>query len=260
MTKQGIVGFNQVFADARNEVLLRNILRARDGEPQQFSTVSSVNGGMRPTIGLGAELANLTEDFTKIFKSTGSYGFRNPAVTIAPLETKEFREGMLKPVNAELVGQLLTAGWPRPVVLHLVLAGPPCGSDVLLPDTTSIAMKVSSWALKPPAPDSVVREVLLPAPEATKMIKEGAGEGVKFELLPSSGRKGERVRVLIKTAGAAPKPMIRFSTPECGLSEVEAGNVRYRSPIEMIQYLGKLTRSQNMSTARNGGETASSEY
>jgi hypothetical protein len=120
------VSFNRVFADARNEILLLNILRAEYNDPQQFSTISSVTGNMRPQMSVTGTLDNLIIGATKVFNPSGQFALRNPSVTIGPLETKEFRAGMMKPVTAQFVDDLLGQGWSRPVVLHLVLSAVIC--------------------------------------------------------------------------------------------------------------------------------------
>lgn len=244
-TKRGAVGYNRVFADARNEVLLLNILRARDGEPQQFSTISTVTGNMRPEMKLAAELDNLIAGATKIFKPSAEYGLRNPSVTIAPLETKEFRRGMVKPVEINLIDQLLNAGWPQPVVLHLALAGVRCDpKSVMVPEPLPAEFpRSATWRrIGDAEATNVGRAIRVPAAEGAKMLREGAGDGLKLELAKSEqGDPEGTIRLQFKQP--APGKITVQMAGLCSGRAIGPDNLVMRSPVGMIIYLGTLAKA-----------------
>jgi hypothetical protein len=203
-TKTGIVRFNEVFSEARNEILLLNILRAGDAAPQQFSTVTNVNGAMRSQVSLSAELANISDSIRDVFKPSGTFAFRNPTITIAPLETKEFRQGMMKPVTAEFVDKLLGAGWDRRVVLNLVVGGVTCGAvthfnsgadDDVVRDFEKFAT-TSEWDIRDDKPMRIASPVLALA-DAEALLKLTGAESLSFEAVPESRRGRTQITAIV---------------------------------------------------------------
>ena len=247
-TKRGVVRFNEVFAESRNEILLLNILRARHGEAQQFSTVSSVTGSMRPSIEGGATIANVAQDFAEVLSPTGKVTLRNPSVTIAPLETKEFREGMMKPVDAEFVQRLIEAGWNPSTVLNLVVQNSKCGSTnvvskpLLEPEhRADPSTVVSPWQVKPLEVQKVEATIRLPATDAAKAMREGFGKGLKVELAKSEpGDPPDTVRIQLKKE-AEQRIVLGPGAQICGPQTVylDKDSVTTRSPAAMIQYLAQ---------------------
>ena len=246
-TKKGAVGFNRVFADARNEVLLLNILRARDGEPLQFSTISTVSGNMRPDMKVTGGLDNLILGAANVFNPAGEFGFRNPTITIAPLETKEFRQGMMKPVKIEFIEELINEGWDPKTVFHLVIAGIKCGDAKKGHEFVAQFAENAEWETavkKAPdkSPEAPAKSVAVTAAEATKMLREGAGDSVELEIVDSQpGDAANTVRVQFNK----PKPqtfLLDRNSRVCGdsVAELPAKNLVLRSPSGMIQYLGEL--------------------
>lgn len=218
-TRRAAVSYNRAFDDARNQILLLNILRARDGYPQQFSTISTVTGPMRPEVGLTGGLDNLLLGAAKVFNPAGSFGFRNPGVTITPLETKEFRKGMMSPVTAEFVNHLLAQGWTPAVVENLTTSG--------------LATR------EPNAPsrgaEQVVKTISLGAGDGIKMLREGAGPGYKVELIGSPKEGADKVTLVVKRA-ADPCTKRLPTWSDCELSRHQTV---FRSPAGMLQFLAK---------------------
>ena len=252
MTKKGAVGFNRVFADARNEVLLLNILRAKDGEPLQFSTISTVSGNMRPDMKVTGGLDNLFIGAAKVFNPAGEFGFRNPTITIAPLETKEFRQGMMKPVKIEFIEELINEGWDPKTVFHLVVAGIKCGDAKKGPEFMAQFAESAEWktAVKkdPDKPaEAPAKSVAVTAAEATKMLREGAGDSVELEIVESLAGDGPNT---VRVQFNKPKPqtfLLDRHSRVCGdaVAELPAKNLILRSPSGMIQYLGKLAGNES---------------
>lgn len=250
-TKKGAVGFNRVFSDARNEVLLLNVLRARYNEPLQFSTISTVTGSMRPDFKLTGGLDNLILGAANAFKPAGEVDLLHPSVTIGPLESKEFRQGMMKPIDAKFVDDLIAQGWSKDVVLHLVLGGIMCddvtyqnynGVDRDAKEVITFAQKVD-WHLPRPA---LMRgkSFLLNTSAAAKLIREGAGDGLK--IVPVDAESGDPAgKLRLQIVREAPQMVNLGQANPCHTptNTIEAGKLIFRSPMAMIRYLGVLTRN-----------------
>jgi hypothetical protein len=130
--EKAAIDYNRSFAKARDEVLVLNVLRASERQPLQFSTISGVQGGIKSGATVTLPFTNLIGGPTA---ATGG-GFalspsvevtnRNPAVSIVPLGSKEFVQGISRPISILLVDHLLAQGWPREVVLALTIGGVVC--------------------------------------------------------------------------------------------------------------------------------------
>jgi len=224
-TYRGSVAYNRAFDQARNEILLLNILRARDAYPLQFSTISSVTGSMRADLKATPTLANIighAADAAFSFGTGGEFGFRNPSVTISPLETKEFRKGMASPVDSDLVRSLLAQGWTPAVVEALVFDGF-TELDADEPDLDS---------------KRVIRRVTLPIADASKLLNEGLGANTSVEIDKDAVVKPGQLGVVIREKGIACIKGLP-SRSDCGRTRQRA---RLRSPSGMIQYLASSLR------------------
>jgi hypothetical protein len=250
-TKQGAVAYNKTFTDARNEILLLNIMRASEREPQQFSTISSVTGGMRADMKLSGELDNILLGASKVFKPSGEFSFRNPAVTITPLETKEFREGMAKPLEPSFVDRLLAEGWDTSVVLHLVIGGIQCTPETAnqnfgSPDKNPLFVyfaRLSQWDMPDQTP--AAQMVTVPIEEGAKILQKGLGEGVKVKLVTDPAPPpGHRNLKFVKDSGSKITGLRTDLLCAGGTRAVDADDVILRSPAAIIQYLGNVVRSR----------------
>lgn len=259
-TYRGAVAYNRAFNQARNEILLLNVLRAREGYPQQYSTISQVVGSMRADMKVTPTLTNVIADAADAafaLGTGGELGFRNPAVTIAPLETKEFRQGMMKPIGIDFVDQLLAQGWNRDVVLHLVVGGIGCGDQPPRMNTGAVATDVdafvqlsrgANWDLSE-TDATVIRRVTVPAAEGTKMLREGVGEGLTVEPVPVSGDTASPTMELVIKSKA--KPVVIGLPAVAGCAAVtDPSQVYLRSPGGMIQYLGAILRTEAGASAK----------
>lgn len=205
------VRYNSAFSNARNEILLLNILRARQNEPLQFSTISTVTGPMRGNI-------NITTGLEWVFHAGdtlspgGGFTFRDPAITLTPLESKEFRQGMMKSVDADYYSALLRQGWAPELVKELVLETPiVCVAD----------------------DSKVIRSTWLSGAEAAGILKDGIGDDLAVRL-SSASRKDGKVQVTFLSKRSSIKvdegvcPSGRFLDPKA---------TRFRSPLAIINYL-----------------------
>ena len=126
-TSKVAVDYNRIFANARNEVLVTNILRAAAREPLQFSTMGDVTGGVRNTGSLTLSIPSLIGKGATILSPEFSVNEGiNPNVSIVPLSSKEFTEGILRPVTLDEINYFIDQGWDQELILELVVGGIVC--------------------------------------------------------------------------------------------------------------------------------------
>ena len=210
-TSKVAVDYNRIFAKARNEVLITNILRASAEEPLQFSTMGSVTGGVRNTglvnltipslIGRGATI--LSPEFTV------NEGI-NPNVSIVPLSNKEFTEGIMKPVTLDEMNYFINQGWDQELVLELAIGGIVCpnGDVVFSRGRPSSEANYDGFARMFANTDrfpiqmvskSNPKIVRMSASDALAIMKNGVGAGRTVEVKPviDNGRPTQLADVTI---------------------------------------------------------------
>jgi hypothetical protein len=124
----GTLGYNDAVGDAADQILLTNILRAKDLEPLNLSQLSSISG----TVSLSG-----TAGFTLPFGFEGSMGGNKvtgqrsampsvtgsttPTYTVTPLNTQAFTLSILQPVSPAYVLNRWQAGVSRELLLLLFI-------------------------------------------------------------------------------------------------------------------------------------------
>ena len=268
-TSKVAVDYNRIFAKARNEVLVTNILRAAEREPLQFSTMGSVNGSVRNSGSVAFTIPSLNGATGFSPQVTVNEGI-NPAISIVPLSNKEFTEGILRPVTLDEINYFIDQGWDKEMVLELVVGGVVCpdgsvvfnkGDDPLRTNSPYRAFAQMFAATdrfpiqsagKPYA--TVIR---MAASEAVSVMKDGAGNGHSVESVSPVVDKGKAtgdVDVTIVTSppaefagmpiglvcnGTAGKS--HASPPTVGLVAIAGqpdAKIILRSPEAMIYFLG----------------------
>lgn len=271
-TSKVAVDYNRIFAKARNEVLVTNILRAASREPLQFSTMGSVTGGVRNSGFMDLTIPSLIGRGATILSPEFSVNEGiNPAVSIVPLSNKEFTEGILKPVTVDEVSYFINQGWDPEMILELVVGGVICpdGNAVFNrgdwddPEFDSFAQMFAAADRFPihnvGTPKAVV--IRMSASEAVAVMKDGIGSGhsVKsVDAVPDKGQPSGEVDVTIVSSptaeftglrtdavckGAAARP--HGAPPTEGLVAISSpdgqhlGSVILRSPEAIIYFLGE---------------------
>lgn len=197
-TDRAAVEYNRALSSARNEVLLLNVLRAWAYEPLQFSTVSQVSGAVRTNAEISLPLTGILGggDPTE-FGPSVTLGNRNPNVTILPLDTREFVQGINRPVGAQVVGHLINQGWSRPTVLTLAVGGVRCGTeqhpDVRMnygPESEHADrfVRVFSESADFNVQSRAIARLNLPAQEALTLARENAAAGLRVRIADSAGQ------------------------------------------------------------------------
>jgi hypothetical protein len=144
-----VVDQNTVLAKTTDEVMLVNLLRARDNEPMHFSLVSQFHGSATLTAGLTLGAAfpgtatvdtaqrlvqpaltsnNTTTTTTQVtpgvntFSPSAAGSFSEmPSFDSNIVDSQSFFQGFLKPVSAAVVGHFLYDGWSPRLLTYLLV-------------------------------------------------------------------------------------------------------------------------------------------
>lgn len=116
-----VVRANLVQEDATNQLLLLNVLRARDRMPMHFSRVSAV----RPALGAGNPTVTVPTPFGPDFRQQ-VYNLQTQfavqqGTDVQVLDSQEYVRGITTPVSAGLLAYFIDQGWPQQMVLHLLV-------------------------------------------------------------------------------------------------------------------------------------------
>jgi hypothetical protein len=268
-TRGAAVEYNRAFADARNEIVLLNILRASADEPLQFSTISNVNGAVRNGTSITLPFTNIIFGGDESINPSLTLGDRNPGITITPLETEAFIKGITRPLSVSTIDNLVAQGWDRNLVLALAIGGVQCADDkdgheqVMLnldprhPNDKKFRTALSSSA-RFTATDETYTEVArirVPAAEALKLLREGVGDGRRVALASRSGAPEDEI-IRPNAKGEVELSISRIVRPGIeglnfeaicpALGQDERGHKRWgivtRSVHSMFRYIGLLHR------------------
>ncbi len=115
------VDYNTAAETARNEMLLMNILRARDRRPMVFTGLSRITGSVRAESRIGAA-ASTGSAAPDVQGFSPSFGFTDsPTFDVAVLDSQEFTRGIMTPVGTEILEYFWDQGYNREVLLYLVV-------------------------------------------------------------------------------------------------------------------------------------------
>lgn len=116
------VEYNKTFEDSANEIILLNVLRARDRKPMHFSRFSTIRGAFSLSgsssisgnfpVGLNSTTFNLSPNLS-VSPST------SPSFEVGVLDTQKFMQGILQPLKLQVIDYYLQQGWPKEILLHL---------------------------------------------------------------------------------------------------------------------------------------------
>jgi hypothetical protein len=119
---------NRATANARNEGIFLNIVRASRNVPLNFIALAKVNGAGNlgaaaglPAFGIGPQPYNLTSQKQVLvdhYVLSGTAGVSNN-FDISPLESKDFYNGLLSPVDLVTLNYFVRQGYPRGLLFWL---------------------------------------------------------------------------------------------------------------------------------------------
>ncbi len=277
-TSKVAVDYNRIFAKAQNEVLVTNILRASEREPLQFSTMGSVTGGVRNTGAIDLTIPSLIGRGATILSPDISVNEGiNPNVSIVPLSSKEFTEGILRPVSADEINYFINQSWDPELILELVVGGIVCpdGNVVFNRGVPGAGGEYDAFAkmfanadrfpIQPVSKPSI-KILRMSASEAISVMKDGVGNGRTVESIDPVIEKGKNtgsVDVTIASIGTEAFHGIRTLgvcsrvrndrgerplAPTQGIVRItpidgeEQGKVILRSVESIIYFLGETQR------------------
>jgi len=114
---------NRGVANTQNAALLLNLVRASRAEPLYFTATSAIHGSgaedfnlSLPAFGLGPDAPRLASFGNSTLDSNTSTSF-----DVDVLNSKDFYAGMLTPLGPDDVNLLFSQGYPREMVLYLVV-------------------------------------------------------------------------------------------------------------------------------------------
>ena len=111
--------YNHEVRQSQNAGLITNVLRSMHRHPLQFTAVSTITGsaGMTGSIGLSLPFADADKAFTAtpVVSARGDVTF-----TVAVLDTQEFVNGILTPINKRTLDYYIHQGFPRSILFYLV--------------------------------------------------------------------------------------------------------------------------------------------
>lgn len=118
--------YNTTVETVTDNVLVANILRARDEAPLYFSDLSQIRGAVQ----LNLQPAQTTFPYGPLFNSTTRAGAQigpvavnsQPGFDFAPLNTKNFAQGMLEGIDVKQFAFFLTRGVDYEILLNLVVS------------------------------------------------------------------------------------------------------------------------------------------
>jgi len=124
--------YNLAVEQAQTEMLLLNILRAKDHAPLYLTDMSQLNGSVSRKVTGGATAGlsttwnrggtGLFHALTRPFGASSGFEMtENPSFQVDVLSAQEFMQGFLKPISQAEFAYYLQAGWPPDLLFHLLV-------------------------------------------------------------------------------------------------------------------------------------------
>lgn len=259
------VEYNRAFANARDEIVLLNVLRASEQQPLQFSTISAVQGGVRNNASLRIPFTNLIAGGDNVISPEVTISSRNPSVSIVPLATREFVQGISRPLEPQVIGDLLSQGWSKDVVLALAIGGVVCANETgtVVLNTgedgaatgrfLNLLLAPNDFSLTEP---KSIAQLRMSSRDAMAFIKDGAGPGNRIKsVTPIAGRPEAPQEAIVEVispgtvgiSGLDFDEMCGKATPNArnkyakaaGFAQAGQHGVLMRSVLGIFRYLGR---------------------
>jgi hypothetical protein len=113
------IRYNLVAAKSSNQVMLLNVLRAKDRRPMHFTALGLMRGSFSLSA-TGSLAATIGRNPTAPFGlGAGVSGSSGPSFDVAILNSKKFMSGILTPVRMAQIDYYWQQGWPKEILLHL---------------------------------------------------------------------------------------------------------------------------------------------
>jgi hypothetical protein len=270
------VDYNVAAEEARSEMLLLNVLRARDRKPMVFTGLTHFSGSLRASAGIGATVetgpdAGNLQVFTPSVEASDA-----PSFDVAVLDSQEFTRGIMTPLRFETAEYFWDQGFNRELLLLLAVER----VEIVCPGRNGAAQDLRILDNDPQNPEFGAFQSLLYA-----MADSGRWEPDPHQVEavgpPVDAASLARPETLIQIAGSElelrpvanstfqverPTTKRRLAVPGiavCGAAEGELrlydskvtfekvarrapeeirGRIVFRSPQSVLYYLGELIR------------------
>ncbi len=282
------VDYNTAAETARNEMLLMNVLRARDRKPMVFTGLSRITGSVRAESRIGAA-ASTGSAAPDVQAFSPSFGFTDsPTFDVAVLDSQEFTRGIMTPVSTEILEYFWDQGYNREVLLYLVVDRVELECDGALRSLENDPTEPSFAAFRSLVDDladagrwefdDYRTEKIGPpvdAAEARRLptLVQMASSPLRLRPLADGTFQLEKTSTKMRLAVAEPRECGAGSGTPLRLYDsrgaVEAattkapgesrGRIVMRSPQSILHYLGELARPERevVIRPRRGGQAAS---
>ena len=119
------IDYNRSVERESNAQILLNILRSRDRSPMHFTSISQVRGNYKvtttSTLGVEIPVGGDAESLFPISPTLQLQEASNPTFDVAVLNTKEFGQGILDPVDVIVAEYFWQRRWPQDLLLYLLI-------------------------------------------------------------------------------------------------------------------------------------------
>lgn len=115
------VAYNKSVAQSENEMLLLNIMRASQQQPMYFTRVSELTGALEANLSSSLEVpfgGDAMDIFTAMFSVSGA---SKPTYNVEVLDSKEFYNGFLKPIDFDTFSLFVASGWPIKTLINALV-------------------------------------------------------------------------------------------------------------------------------------------
>ena len=119
--EQSALDYNRAADRVDKELLLLNIARAARGEHMTFTGIAEMRGSFLVKVAGSANIP-FGGDANSVFTFTPSTTYQtSPSTKIVPLATAAFQKGIVNGVTPEILLMLWERGWPKELLLYLMI-------------------------------------------------------------------------------------------------------------------------------------------
>jgi hypothetical protein len=112
--------YNEETSSSKSDVVLKNILRAANNVPLQFTDISTISGTASSSFMLGSGIPVANAIASTISPSASISG--GPTFSVANLNNQEFYQGLQNPLSNQLVSNLVNTGYSPYIVYPLAFS------------------------------------------------------------------------------------------------------------------------------------------
>ena len=270
------VAYNKTVERMQNELLLVNILRAKDRMPMHFTALSLIRGNLRGSFDSRGTFP-FGGDASDTFTASAAASYTsNPSFDVAILNSQEFMQGIMSPTPMQTIRYYRDQGWPPRLLAYLFnrriveseqeyVNYPPSLESFAkfrnLIDNSEIVIEtrpLPPTVIGPALPRESVSDLgnLVKAQEAGLKVLETEPESGMYILQKPRFdvafvlRKRDETPMRLRPPSAETGSGNSFSAAEphqakqTTASPEQIGVVNVRSPEAILYYLGELVRAQ----------------